>query len=395
MSSFPALLRPLLLLLLTYQQNPLAQAAAPTVASAEVVGTVADAAIDRDSCTSTKVGARELWTCRDSQSYPGAVTGFFWSSSASWTDFPVVPDDGDGNLTCYGDNNAAGAGAYAYFPLPATACAAGSGACEDGSRWVIWPDAPPLGVETGSHGSGGLALYTWIRNVHLDKSSSTGGMGAQLNPDPPASLYRADYTPDLENNQTTLPPVTLVSDAFWAAGTPAYGNYGGVVRNGTAYLYATLADADGKVKGGVALAKVDVGSVEDRGAYRYWDPATSSWGTQAPAVTDVGMAVKNAGTGQQGTFYYSERFGKYVWIGSASGFPNTDFYITMADQPEGPWEQPEKFYTGPAGTTFAGYSQQAHPGLSSDRGNGDDIYLTYTRQDEFYSTPLVHVVWAS
>ncbi|KAI1333520.1 hypothetical protein F5Y15DRAFT_404967 [Xylariaceae sp. FL0016] len=351
----------------------------PTVKSAEVVGQVADPRIDRDSCTSTRIGDRELWTCRDSQSYPGASEGFFYSSTASWTSFNAdgTPALVDGNLTCVGDNTAA------YFPIAASECAADSGSCDDQSRWVIWPDSPPL---PAPRDDGSVKLYTWIRNVHLDISN---GLGPQLNPNPTASMYRSTYTADLAGDE--LPPTELVSDSFYEAGKAAYGNYGWVVRDGTAYLYGALNGTDGTT--GIGLAKVSTATIEDLSTYQYWDPATSSWDASQPDVTDVGKAIPNAGTGQQGTYYYSGYFGRYVWIGSASGFPNADFYVTTAEQPEGPWEEPVLFYSGPQGTTFAGYSQQAHPGLSVEQGDGNDIYLTYTQQNEFYNTPLVHVVW--
>jgi hypothetical protein len=107
------------------------QATTPIVASTEILGTVSDATWNRDSCVSTGVLGRELWTCRDSQSSTA-----FISSSASWTDFATdgTPHIVDGVLTMYGQNS----DVVAYFPVQDDECGGAAGGCADGTRYAIW-----------------------------------------------------------------------------------------------------------------------------------------------------------------------------------------------------------------------------------------------------------------
>lgn len=143
------------------------RAVKPVVAGTpRVLGLVDDPELNRDSCTSTRVGSRQLWTCRDTNARPGAQPQFFYGSTASWSDTNTESSTKvkDGNLTCYGRNQGA------YFEPPPSACGGASGTCPDDSRWVIWPDSPPLPVDDGN---GGTKLYTWIKNVHWAKNNGS------------------------------------------------------------------------------------------------------------------------------------------------------------------------------------------------------------------------------
>ncbi|KAK7751003.1 hypothetical protein SLS62_006988 [Diatrype stigma] len=358
----------------------------PTVSGTpEVLGVVSDPTLNRDSCTSVRVGgdgARSLWTCRDSSNYGSPLT-FFVSSTASWTESNAdgTPKVADGVLSMRGANSAP------YFPIGAPECGP-SGNCADGSRYAIWPDSAPLPVPTTA---AGYALYTWINHAHIRGITAVETNLA-------TTLYRSDVSADLASGAAgdsadadVLPPVTVVDDAFWPAGGIAYGSYGSVVDGDTAYLYGKLNSSST----GVALAKVPVASIEDKSAYRYYHGGSGTWGDSAAAIGDGSAAVPRAGTGGQGTFYYSAYFGAFVWIGGAAIFPSADFYVATAPAPEGPWSEPALFYSGELGTgPLPAYSLQAHPGLSADAGNGNDIYLTYTKVDDVYSTPLIRVVWA-
>lgn len=136
----------------------------PVVAGTpRVLGLVDDPELNRDSCTSTRVGSRQLWTCRDTNAIAGAQQQFFYSSTASWSETNTESSTKvkDGNLTCYGRNKGA------YFEPAPPECGGTAGSCPDDSRWVIWPDSPPLPVDDGN---GGTKLYTWIKNVHLAKN---------------------------------------------------------------------------------------------------------------------------------------------------------------------------------------------------------------------------------
>lgn len=132
----------------------------PTVGKATVVGNVADPAINRDSCGSTRIGDRAFWTCRDSQPYDsnGVPVLPIWSSSASWSDFNA---DGTPGLQQYGGDGSRNP----YFPYTAGECNGNSaGSCADGSRYAIWPDSPPLVASTVNNI---VTAYTWIRKSHI------------------------------------------------------------------------------------------------------------------------------------------------------------------------------------------------------------------------------------
>jgi hypothetical protein len=140
---------------------PTRQSITPVVSGTpEVIATVLDPAINRDSCTSTRIGSHQLWNCRDSSSYPGAQSAFFYSSTASWTDFnadgtPAITND---ELVCYGNNTGP------YFAPALDQCGWDVGGCSDDTRWLIWPDSPPLPVN-GSNGA--VSLYAWIKKFTL------------------------------------------------------------------------------------------------------------------------------------------------------------------------------------------------------------------------------------
>ncbi|KAK5126072.1 hypothetical protein LTR85_011427 [Meristemomyces frigidus] len=347
------------------------RAVTPTVSGTpEVIGVASDVAWTRDSCTSTRVRNRVLWTCRDSQS-----SDAFLSSTASWTNFTSdgTPNVEDGVLTMYGTNPLSAA----YFAVQNDECGGSAGACSDGTRYALWQNTRPLPVDTGSDES--MSLYTWVANTHITADLSC------LNPNPSTSLYRSDYSPNATVDE--LPAATLVNQAFWPVDSISYGNYGFVISDNTAYLYGLL---NGSAT--VALAKVLLDSIEDKTAYSYY--TASGWSTTAPSLTDTSAAIANAGTGGQGTFYYSSYFSSFIWIGAPYYGDNARFLIATAPSPEGPWTTPTEFYVGEQGTAALGaYSQQAHPGLSEDYGSGRDIYLTYTKVDAKFSTPLIHVVW--
>lgn len=132
----------------------------PTVGKATVVGNVADPAINRDSCGSTRIGNRAFWTCRDSQPYDsnGVPILPIWASSASWSNFNA---DGSPGLQQYGG----GGSRNPYFPYTADECNGNSaGACADGSRYAIWPDSPPLVTSSINNI---VTAYTWIRKAHI------------------------------------------------------------------------------------------------------------------------------------------------------------------------------------------------------------------------------------
>lgn len=221
-----------------------------------------------------------------------------------------------------------------------------------------------------------MTAYTFIKTSHL---KGLTGLGT-----PPCSLYRVDYDPSKDTN---LPVATIVETVFWDSEYVPYGDAGFVVHNGIAYLY-------GASTSGVALAKVPVGSVENKSAYQYY--VNGAWTKTLPLASASGINLENFGSGGQGTVYYSSHWNSFVWIGG-SEYPGAAMYISTAPHPKGPWTPNTNFWTGPDGDSGLGaYSVQANPALGNPKGNG--IYVSYTAIDDFtgtslYYTPVYEILW--
>lgn len=386
------------------------------------LGVATDTFLNRDSCGSVRMGGRTLWTCRDTQlNRPNGLPELsIISSTASWS------DDGDmvsadctsllgsgggvggpveirnrllpsGRLRMYGRQSGT-----AFFPLLDGQCGANqAGLCGDGSRYTIWPDSPPMVVGSSSS----MAGYTWIRKFRVDRA---------LRPfvvDPGTALYKAELPPppskevpteaDAEAAAAVLPSVSVVNPDFWADHEIPYGAYGNVVHGGYAYLFAQLGSSS--AGGIVALARVKVAdepaSVEDRSRYEYF--VAGSWTPNVPRQSDAPLvALPNASAGGQGTYYYSEAWRRFVWIGQAGFRVTADFFITTSPAPEGPWEQPVPFYTGAGGNySLSAYSLQAHPALVPSGCDGRAMVISWTINNivgldlNVYTTPLALVVW--
>jgi hypothetical protein len=226
--------------------------------------------------------------------------------------------------------------------------------------------------------------YTWIRQTRITTDFQV------KDPNPAVTLYKTVYdTNSIKTNRNLLPKVTTVTESFWARNQIPFGTYGNVVRNGVAYLY-------GQANGTIALAKVPVGSVENKSAYQYW--VNGAWTKTVPKIGQNGIRIENVSAGGQGTYYWSQPWNSYVWIGG-SQYPGAAMYITTAPAPEGPWIEPIRFYDGQVGNgPFGAYSIQANPALSRDASR-NEIYITYTkvdnnsRGDGICTTPIVYVQW--
>lgn len=230
---------------------------------------------------------------------------------------------------------------------------------------------------------GGVTGYTWIRTSHIRSDLST------VTENPNSILYKVNYRPRFYGDRNALPQVSVVDEFFWKEGEIAFGNYGNVVKDGIAYLY-------GQAEGITSLAKVPSNQVENKAAYQYW--VDGEWTMTMPAIGQPGINITNSNAGGQGTYYYSDHWQSYVWVGGGL-YPGSDMFITTAPNPTGPWITPQHFYTGVNGNYFlSAYSIQAHPGLAaSSRQN--DLYVTYTKNDlddegiNVYTSPLVYIQW--
>lgn len=182
-------------------------------------------------------------------------------------------------------------------------------------------------TETTSEGK--VTAYTWIAQAHL-KGLTT------LVENPATTLYRLDYHPSWHTSKDALPKVSIVDKSFWKQGEFAFGSYGNVVKDGIAYLYAST-------KGVTALAKVPANQVENRAAYEYW--VNGNWTRQMPSIGQEGVHIPESNAGGQGTYYWSEPWQSFVWIGGCQ-FPGATAFITTAPNPSGPWIKPFQFYEG-------------------------------------------------
>ncbi|GAM91707.1 hypothetical protein ANO11243_097600 [Dothideomycetidae sp. 11243] len=355
-------------------------------------------ALQHDSCGSVRVGSRALWVCRDTRQYDGStatVHGAIVPNSASWTDFdkagnPSIIHDAPRGAGSTGSNSVLlmYGGSYnpsdaePFYPVPVNECPT-RGFCSGGTRYAIWPGQPPM-IASATDSQAVLA-YTWIRQNHEEKLQPVAA-------DQPTTLYKVEYnlaaqTSDLAPNTTT------VNAAFWQSGEWGFGAYGSLVYDNVAYLYGQNED-----RTAVALAKVDTDGVEDRSKYLYY--VDGEWISTLPSLANPSVSIDNLGLGRQGTFYFSEAFECFIWIGEYENDSNTtmNFKITTAPAPEGPWIEPYTIYSAPLGNgTFGGYSIQAHPSLVRDSPTNRSIYLSFTQQwsqDTFggsYVTPLIYL----
>ena len=356
----------------TAAASPLAttkRAVTPSVKSAQIIGDVSNPGINRDSCGSARIGDRMLWTCRDSQNVVnGQGTLPIWSSSAAWTN---IGSDGTPATMMYAEDNQ-----QPFYPIPPDECSGNTaGECGNGWRWAIWPDSPPM-VVSGDQAD--FTAYTWIKNAAVSNSLQSSN-----DPDPKTALYKV--TGNVNEGDRNAPPVaTMVDEGFYADNQVAYGNYGNFVKDGTAYLFAHTSQKN------VFVAKVPVGSVEDKSQYQYW--VNGAWTNTPASLDDSSSNLVNSNAGGQGTYYFSEKWNSWVWIGQGA-FPSADFFITTAPDVTGPWQQPTVFYSGANGNSnIPSYTLQAHPGMSDPAGS--DIYISYTMANtDLYHTPLIHVTW--
>jgi hypothetical protein len=71
-----------------------------------------------------------------------------------------------------------------FYPILSDECP-DSGVCDDGSRWAIWPNSPPM--ITSTEDNEGMTIgYTWIPKAHLDVLTP-------LILEPARTLYKITY----------------------------------------------------------------------------------------------------------------------------------------------------------------------------------------------------------
>ncbi|ORX40327.1 hypothetical protein BD324DRAFT_274146 [Kockovaella imperatae] len=355
--------------------------ATPGISSFEKVAITIEPNYQRDSCVSasTLVDGRVLWICRDTiplkNGTLGTVAGFY-ASSASWSDQlllvapkldSIPPEQGQKfvttgyqyQLTQYGGDPIT----TPYLPFGSDLCAPGGG-CANGTRIIEWPDAAAFVTHVALDGTTIAYLYTTL---------AVQGFGDTDN-EPATTLYKITYTPNLDRN--VLPTVEIVNERFFPRVTYNYGSFGGVIGqdDGLLYLWGQTYNF-GNGNTSIGLARVDLAHIEDMSAYQYYYPANNTWSSNIPSIYDPDAKVDIGGFGPtQGTFYYSELYQKYLFVGQSELFA-MEVSLTSASQPEGPWTP----YTAPVHLPdgdYISYSFAAHPEMSV---NPAELYVSYTQ----------------
>ncbi|KAJ7681367.1 hypothetical protein B0H17DRAFT_1333749 [Mycena rosella] len=314
-----------------------------------------------------------LWVCRDTQSISNGQTGgVSVANTASYSSLPNARTNPQPLVL----SSPQGLGPL-FYKLEADECP-DNGICSDGTRWVGWPDTGPVVTFSGS---GGVNAYAFIARQHLS--------GLSVLNTPNYSLYHV-LAQGVGN--TSLPSTSVDISGFWSSTQIGYGSAASVVINGFAYLYG--ATPNGKLAVARAALTGFLGSLEDRSIYEYY--VNGAWTPTVPVRSESTIPLPNTSS-VQGTIYWSPKWQAYVWIGG-DGFPDANFLISTAPNPEGPWSAPKQFYSGAVGTgSLPAYSAVAHPSLTD--GTGNYIFITWTKTapdsqgNDVYDQPLVRVDW--
>ncbi|KAJ7463155.1 hypothetical protein FB451DRAFT_1493834 [Mycena latifolia] len=349
------------------------RAVTPVVASTTSYGSLDQQGLDRDSCTSSRWANNVLWVCRDTEQIKNGEAGLpLIANTASFSGLPSAPSNPQTLVL----SSPQGFGSL-FYPLESDECPQ-FGACSDGTRWVGWPDTGPVVTFSGSSG---VNAYAFIAKQHLSGLS-------RLNT-PSYTLY---HVVSQGTGTATIPSVSVDISSFWSTTQIGYGSAASVVNNGFAYLYG--ATPNGKLALARATLTGFLGALDDHSIYQYY--VNGAWTSTAPVSTDSTIPLPNTSSAQ-GTIYWSPKWQSYVWIGG-DGFPNANFLISTAPNPEGPWTAAKQFYSGTIGVgSLPAYSAVAHPSLTD--GTGNYIFITWTRTivnaqgNDVYDQPLVRVDW--
>ena len=354
----------------------------PSVYRYEVIANITDPKLNRDSCSSVKLGSRAFWTCRDtSYKLSDGSWSFPFVNSVGWTDYnadgsPYIQPSKELGPGSTGSNNILLMKGPlptlpAYFPLRQSDCG-DAGVCGDSFRWVSWVDSPPLVTNTAEDGT--ITAYAWLSKTLLS------GI-APVDKNLPTTLYRLTYKP--EEDENIVPHVEVVDYEFWSRSQIGFGVYGSLTYKGYAYLYGKMENGTG-----VALARVVMDKIESKSEYEFF--ANGNWTKETPSLSNKVTRIVNASAGGQGTYYWSQRHNSFIWIGQAGLSVTANFFITTATKPEGPWIEPYALFKGADGDQeLASYSLQAHPHMLRQEDHG--IYLSWTQCFDVYVTPLVYI----
>ncbi|ORX35485.1 hypothetical protein BD324DRAFT_652608 [Kockovaella imperatae] len=386
--------------------------------NAEPVGIVIDPTVQRDSCVTspTLVNGRSFWLCRDTDKLTNeditTINPFIVHSSAAWSNMtssgpellPIPPASQQGNtqltynytsqLLQYPPGYTKGG--YVPYVVGGDECSNTFGDpgtdCAPTTEVIIYPNSPAYPVASPS-GSTFMALYEPIINT-----TNTANDNIEC------SLYFLGY--NHSSNLTTLPTISLWKEAFFPKGAYCYGSYGGIVNEVDNYLYLYGQTYN---RSSTALARVPLNEYLNINEYQYYYN-NGTWSNVQPHVDDAdanlnGQFVQPATPGVpaqgygQGTFFYSDYVGRYVWLGQThfeQWEPGVQVGVSTSANPYGPWTAAQNITLLPHGNPF-GYSSVVHPEMST---NDQDVWLSYTayvrlNDTNYYTQPLYKFEWSS
>jgi len=327
---------------------------AAQVQSATEAGTVAQSTliIGRDGGRSGLLWGLSVWLFGDTfSSVPDAEGQTLHGNSFAFTS--VLSADGGIALTERTD--ASGAPSYLLAPTDDEAAFIaehqGNPCAEQpcGARYAAWPGAP---------------LFDAARNRALIPYGLVWAAPGDFN------FYSVGQSFAVWTDFSSLPerPVVAPGAAFptllFSQDEPGFGS-AVAIDDDTLYAFACVQDS---VTFHCLVGQVDLASVLDRSAWRYWDGAEwSSSLASARPVFDASSIV-------------SVQFNTYlgVWTAVYSAPLSNDVKLRTAPAPVGPWSDELHLFTADR-NGMGGTSYDAAPHLEFAENGGQVLYVTYSR----------------
>jgi len=190
-------------------------------------------------------------------------------------------------------------------------------------RVVLWPKSGVIETSAG------------VGVIFVPK----GYWGSTSDPTPNRGIVVANVTIGANG-----PVVTRLSDTpIFPDGTPSYGSVAAAKDSNYLYLYS--ADKIDTYTSATYLARVPLSSATTKSSFQYYNAATKTWGSVAPATSDKSKAIFTTTFGIDGNVFYSSYLKQWILIFNyrADGKVN----LRSAPAPEGPWSQDTLLYTPP------------------------------------------------
>jgi hypothetical protein len=321
----------------------------------------------RDGGQSTSYGNKSVWIFADTTLQN--PWGFLSNSVAGTTD--LTASDGIDLRSSNGftiDNS--------QTPLetvPRTAAekafekahAAPAGGCKSsgddfcGASFGFWPG--PIFADPVRH----RVLFTYGKLCRGGRTGTTcsGSLGKGLG----MGIGALDMNTGAVTRLTTSTGATSTSvegndpTIFFPPGTTGAGSGAGLVVDDTAYLYGQCDYFD------CAIARVALGSITDRSAWRWYNGST--WVADSKAAKKVGAQPGAAGN----TVFYSAALKGYIDVYMPYG--SNEVWYRVGASPFGPWSGGVKLMTTVGDTAQPNYSLYGHAEFAEK--NGAVQYLSY------------------